>query len=246
MRISRALALAGIDSRRKCEVHVTNGAVTLNGEVVRDLGRQVNPEEDEILFRGRPVVLQKHIYYILHKPTGYTTTAADPHEKKTVYDLLPRSFCARTARPAPDRRRVFPVGRLDKDSAGLLLFTSDGELANRLTHPKFGVGKWYEVRLNRALEPADFKRLLDGVELTDGPAKAEKCRKVSRRVIQLLMREGRNREVRRIFEALNYRVLSLVRVGFGPLTLHAILPGEGRFLSVREVQLLKASSATQG
>src|SRR5437868_8301554 len=130
MRISRALALAGIDSRRKCEVHVTNGAVRVNGEVVRDLGRQVDPANDEITFRGRALQFTKgaaaggegfYIYYVLHKPAGYSTTAYDPHAKKTVFDLLPRQLVSRTHKPTESRTRVFPVGRLDRDSTGLLL-----------------------------------------------------------------------------------------------------------------------------
>ena len=239
MRISRALAMAGIDSRRKCEVHVQNGAVIVNGVVVRDLGRQVDLETDEVLFRGRPVLLQKHVYYILHKPIGYITTAGDPHATKTVYDLLPRTLVPRTARPSQSRMRVFPVGRLDKDSSGLLFFTSDGDLANRLMHPRYGAGKWYEVRLNRAFELADRGRLLGGVKLEDGMAKAEKFRPLSRRTLHILMKEGRNREVRRLFEALGYRVLELCRVGFGPLMLGSLAPSEGRFLNNKEIASLK-------
>lgn len=239
MRIARAMALAGIDSRRKCEEFIRQGEVCVNGEVARDLGRQVDTENDEITFRGRMLHFEKHIYYVLHKPTGYVTTAADPFAKKTVFDLLPSRLVPRTGKPMASRTRVFPVGRLDKDSSGLLLMTNDGELANRLIHPRYGVGKWYQVRLDRALDPRDARRLLSGVRLEDGPAKAEQIRNVSRRVLRVLIREGRNREVRRLFEAIGYEVVELCRVAFGPLILGDIPSGSGRLLNNLEIRRLK-------
>lgn len=242
MRIARALALCGIDSRRKCEVHVRNGAITVNGEIVRDLGRQIDPEKDEILFRGRSLESQKRIYFILHKPAGFTTTASDPHAEKTVYELLPRTLVRGTRRPDSGHTRVFPVGRLDRNSTGLLLFTNDGELANHLMHPRFAVGKWYEVRLDRTLDPRDGHKLLSGITLENDVAKAERLHKLSRRVLRLLIREGRKREVRRIFEKLGYEVLGLCRIAFGPLTLENLAPGRGRFLTPREVSQLKDSA----
>lgn len=239
MRIARALALAGIDSRRKCEVHVRNGAVRVNGQVVRDLGRQVDLEKDQILFRGRPLECPWSVYFILNKPAGYTTTAQDPHAEKNVYDLLPRSLVRASRDPQSGRTRVFPVGRLDKDSTGLLLFTNDGELANRMTHPRYGVGKWYEVRLDRAWDPRDGKRLLAGVRLEEGIAKAEKFQPLSRRVIRLLIREGKKREVRRLFEKLEYKVVGLCRIALGPLTIQNLPSGRGRFLTPQETDRLK-------
>ena len=237
MRISRALALAGIDSRRKCETHVLNGAVQVNGKIIRDLGRQVDWEKDEILFRGRALRLQKYVYYVLNKPKGFSTTAWDPHAEKTVFDLLPGELAPRTVKS--HRTRVFPVGRLDRDSTGLLLFTNDGELANRLIHPRYGVGKWYEVKLSRALEPFDNRRLLEGVRLEEGWVKVQKLRKLSRRRLQVLIHEGKKREVRRIFEKLEYEVLELCRVAFGPLILGEMPVGTGRFLSNSEIAHLK-------
>lgn len=241
MRISRTLALAGIDSRRKCETHVLNGAVRVNGEIVRDLGRQVDPEKDEIVFRGRALHLQKQVYYILHKPKGYSTTAWDPHAEKTVFDLLPGELAPRTVKA--HRTRVFPVGRLDRNSTGLLLFTNDGELANRLTHPRYGVGKWYEVKLNRALGPFDGRKLVEGVRLEEGWVKAQKIRKLSQRRLQLLIHEGKKREVRRLFEKLDYEVLELCRVAFGPILLGEMPLGHGRFLTKAEVSYLKKAAA---
>ena len=239
MRISRALALAGIDSRRKCEAYVLNGAVRLNGEVVRDLGRQVDLEKDDITFRGRGLQLQKFVYFILNKPMGYSTTAWDSHALKTVFDLLPGELAPRTVKN--HRTRVFPVGRLDRNSTGLLLFTNDGDLANRLTHPRYGVGKWYEVKLDRALEPFDTRRLVEGVRLEEGWVNAEKLKKLSRRRLQVLIREGKKREVRRIFEKLEYEVLELCRVAFGPILLGDMPLGHGRFLTPAEVSTLKGA-----
>ena len=239
MRISRALALAGIDSRRKCEAYVLNGAVRVNGEIVRDLGRQVDLESDDITFRGRGLQKQKFVYFILNKPMGYSTTAWDPYATKTVFDLLPGELAPRTVKN--HRTRVFPVGRLDRNSTGLLLFTNDGEMANRLTHPRYGVGKWYEVKLDRALEPFDTRRLVEGVRLEEGWVNAEKITKLSRRRLQVLIREGKKREVRRIFEKLEYEVLELCRVAFGPILLGDMPLGNGRFLTPAEISTLKGA-----
>ncbi len=239
MRIARALALSGIDSRRKCEGYILRGDIKLNGEVIKDLGRQVDPEQDEILFRGRPIQWEARVYYAINKPKGYTTTAADPFAKKTVYELLPARLVPKTGKPMPARTRVFPVGRLDKDSSGILLFTNDGDLANHLTHPRYGVGKWYQVKLDKSLDPRDGSRLLKGVELEDGTASAERLHSLSKRNHRVLIREGRNREVRRMFEALGYEVIDLCRIAFGPIVLGEMPLGSGRFLSKREVEMLK-------
>lgn len=232
--------MAGIDSRRKCEEHVRNGAVQVNGEVVRDLGRQVEPGTDLISFRGRPLPFKSFVYFVLNKPEGYITTASDPHASKTVYDLLPRRLVRSTRQPTEDKARVFPVGRLDKDTMGVLLFTNDGELAHKLMHPRYRVGKWYEARLGRAFAPEDAKRILSGLRLKDGMARAEEIRVVSRRVVHLKICEGRKREVRRIFEALGYQMERLVRLAFGPILIGSLTLGQGRFLGKNEVAALRA------
>jgi 23S rRNA pseudouridine2605 synthase len=242
MRIARALAMAGINSRRKCEAHISAGQVTVNGEIVRDLGRQVDPDNDDIMFRGKQIKFESYVYYVLNKPAGYVTTASDPFAKKTVFDLLPARLVPKTNKPMPSRTRVFPVGRLDKDSTGLILLTNDGELANRLTHPRYEVGKWYEVKLDRAIDPRDRTKLLKGVRLEDGVAKAERIRPLTKRNMQLLLREGKNREVRRIFEALGYEVLSLCRVAFGPILLGRMPSGTGRFLGHSDVKILRQAA----
>lgn len=241
MRIARAMAMAGIGSRRKCEVHVTNGAVRVNGEVVRDLGRQVDIDHDEIIFRGRSLSFDRFVYYLLNKPAGYTTTADDAHAEKTVYELLPRNLVRGWAQAGENRTRVFPVGRLDKDSMGLLLFTNDGDLANRLTHPRYGVSKWYDVRLHRAFDPRDAAKLIGGIRLSEGWAKAETVRRLSQRAVRLEIREGKKREIRRMFKALSYQVQSLCRIAFGPLRLENLAPGQGRLLKTAEAAKLTAS-----
>ena len=242
MRIARALALAGINSRRKCEAYISAGQVTVNGEIVRDLGRQVDPDKDEICFRSKQIRFENYVYYILNKPEGYMTTASDPYAEKTVFDLLPARLVPRTQKPMPSRTRVFPVGRLDKNSTGLLLLTNDGELANRLIHPRYEVGKWYEVKLDRALDPRDRTRLLKGVRLEEGMAKAERLRPLTKRSLQVLLCEGKKREVRRIFDALGYEVVRLCRIAFGPLLLGSLPLGTGRFLGHRDIQALRQAA----
>lgn len=237
------MAMAGIGSRRKCEVHVTNGAVKVNGEIVRDLGRQVDIENDEIVFRGKVLLFERSVYYILNKPMGYTTTAEDPHAEKTVFELLPRNLVRATSMVGQNRTRVFPVGRLDKDSMGILLFTNDGDLANRLTHPRYGVSKWYDVRLNRAFDPRDSKKLIAGIHLHEGWAKAVSVQKLSQRAVRLEVREGKKREIRRMFKSVGYQVILLCRIAFGPLTLENLGPGQGRFLRTPEIAALIASVA---
>jgi len=238
MRIARALALAGIASRRKSEEFIRNGAVTVNGEVVSDLGRQVDLDRDAIAFRGRLLQTRKFVYYILHKPVGYTTTADDNHAKKTVFELLPRSFVKASRQPKARRTRVFPVGRLDRDTTGLLLFTNDGELANRLMHPRYRVPKSYEVRLNQAFDEKDRGKLRRGIRLAEGIVRIDKLKVLSNRVLALTLYEGKKREIRRIFEKLGYEVVKLKRFSLGPLTLGRLPEGAGRMLSRDEIETL--------
>ncbi len=239
MRIAHALATAGLGSRRKCEVFVTNGAVTVNGETVFDLGRQVDLEKDTILYRGKALRAAPHVYYVLNKPEGYVVTAQDIHAKQTVYDLLPRHLVNATRQSSTNRVRVFPVGRLDKDSSGFLLMTNDGELANRLIHPRYHVEKWYEVKLGRAWEPADRPKVLNGFHSYDGLLKLEEVRPVSKRGLMVELREGKKRQIRRVFKYYGYEVVYLNRVSFGPLKLGNLLPGRGRFLTSFESQDLR-------
>ncbi len=238
MRIAHALAAAGLGSRRKCEVFVTNGAVSVNGEVVYDLGRQVDLERDTVAYRGKALQAAPHVYYILNKPEGYVVTAQDIHAQRTIYDLLPRHLVNATRQASTNRVRVFPVGRLDKDSSGLLLMTNDGELANRLIHPRYHVEKWYEVKLGRAWDPADRPKVLNGFYSYDGLLKLEEVRPVTKRGLMVELREGKKRQIRRVFKRFGYEVVFLKRVSFGPLKLGNLALGRGRFLTSYESQEL--------
>lgn len=233
------MASAGLGSRRKCEVFVTNGAISVNGEVVQDLGRQVDFQKDTIMYRSKVLRMAPHVYYILNKPEGYVVTAQDVHAKKTVFDLLPRHLVTATRQSATNRVRVFPVGRLDKDSSGLLLMTNDGELANRLIHPRYHVEKWYQVKLHRAWDARDRNRVLEGFHSYDGFLKLEEIRPISPRILMVELREGKKRQIRRVLQRFDYDVVMLNRFSFGPLKLGHLPPGQGRFLTSFEARELR-------
>ena len=241
MRIAHALATAGLGSRRKCEVFVTNGAVTVNGEIVRDLGRQVDFSKDTIAYRGKILECSPNVYYILNKPVGYVVTAQDAYAKKTVYDLLPRQLVNATRQGSRGKVRVFPVGRLDKDSMGILLLTNDGELSHRLLHPRYHVEKWYEVTLDRAWRPEDSGKVINGFHAFDGHLKLEQIRPVSKRRLMVQLREGKKRQIRRVFQRFDYEVVTLVRISFGPVKLSNLRLGEGRFNFLESGSFVKRS-----
>jgi 23S rRNA pseudouridine2605 synthase len=228
VRLNKVLSAAGLGSRRAVEELVRAGRVSIGGRVVTDLGRRVDPERDEVAVDGsRVVVDQRRRYWLLNKPAGVVTTAADPQGRPTVVEMVP-------ARP-----RVFPVGRLDRDTEGLLLLTNDGDLAYRLTHARFGVEKRYLAEVEQLPRDA-LARLRRGVVLEDGPARAERARAVGsagrRRMVEVVMVEGRNREVRRLLDAVGAPVRRLVRTGVGPLRLTGLAPGEYRALEHDEVR----------
>ena len=230
LRVNKALAAAGLGSRRAVEELVRDGRVSVNGRTLLDLGRRIDPENDRLEVDGVRVVLDsRRRYWLLNKPTGVVTTASDPQGRPTVMELVP-------AEP-----RVFPVGRLDQDTEGLLLLTNDGELAHRLTHPSFGVAKRYLAEVAEVPKGL-IGRLTDGVELEDGPARAERARVAGgagrRTMIELVMLEGRNREVRRLMEAAGAPVRRLVRTAVGPLRLTGLRPGAHRALRQDEVRAL--------
>jgi 23S rRNA pseudouridine2605 synthase len=233
VRLNKVLSTAGLGSRRAVEELVRAGRVSVDGRVVTDLGQRVDPERDQVAVDGsRVVVDQRRRYWMLNKPGGVVTTADDPQGRPTVVQMVP-------AQP-----RVFPVGRLDLDTEGLLLLTNDGELAHRLTHASFGVEKRYLAEVEQL--PGDaLARLRRGVELDDGPARAQRARVVGssgrRRMVEVVMVEGRNREVRRLLDAVGAPVRRLVRTAVGPLRLTGLAPGEYRPLRQEEVrQLYKA------
>ncbi len=243
MRIAHFLATAGIDSRRKCEQLIIKGYVQINGEKIEDLGRQVDRENDMVTFRGNPVRLPEPVFILMNKPRGYTVTAGDPHAKKTVYELLPKKFVAGTHEAMTNKIRIFAVGRLEKDISGVLLFTNDGDLANHLTHPKYGVSRFYEVRLHKPWEHKDAPHILKGIKTSDGRLKVASFKLVSPRVLVLELQQGKTGHIERLFRKLNYNVQSIHRVGFGPLNLGSMPTGGMRFLTKYETKALRDASA---
>lgn len=228
-RLQRALARAGFGSRRTSEELIVAGRVEVNGRVAT-LGDKVDPTHDEVLLDGVRVNLDPNVrHYALHKPAGVVTTMRDPQGRPSVRDLLPT-----------DGPRVFPVGRLDRDSEGLLLLTNDGELANRLTHPRYGVEKEYLAEVAGRPLARHVSALRRGVELDDGPARATAARIVDARAdrgqLRLVMTEGRKREVRRLLAAVDLPVTRLVRLRVGPVTLGSLRPGAIRELTADEVR----------
>lgn len=228
-RLQKVLARAGLASRRVCEEFIADGRVTVNGSVA-ELGRRVDPVADVIEVDGALVPTAPGlVYYLLHKPAGVITTAEDTHGRATVVDLVP---------PEP---RVFPVGRLDADTEGLLLLTNDGELTHRLTHPSFGVEKEYLVAVEGDPSPLALRRLREGVDLDDGPTAPAKATRVGAGLMRLTIHEGRNRQVRRMCEAVGHPVTRLVRTRIGPLADRRLKPGTWRALTSAEVRALAAA-----
>ncbi len=234
-RVQKVLALAGFGSRRACERLLEEGRVTVDGRPA-ELGSRVDVRTQRLEVDGTPVeVAGEQVHYVLHKPAGVVTTARDPQGRPTVTDLV------------PDDPRVFPVGRLDRDTTGLLLLTNDGQLAHRLMHPRHGAPKTYVAEVAGTASPRHLAKLRRGVQLEDGPARAETARVVAskpgRSVIELTVREGRNRMVRRMLSELGLPVVSLTRTSIGPLRLGRLKPGAWRKLSPREVhELLRATA----
>jgi 23S rRNA pseudouridine2605 synthase len=236
-RLQKYLAHAGIASRRRAEELILAGAVTVNGLIVRELGTKVIPGTDEVRLRGKLVrPTEAHAYLLLHKPADAVTTAHDPQGRPTVLDLLPPEYVA---------RRVYPVGRLDRYTEGALLLTDDGELALRLTHPRYALTKQYAalvrgVPTRDALRQIERGMLLEGETRPTAPARAWVDRQEGTATwLGVELHEGRNRQVRRMLAEIGHPVLRLRRVRVGPLTLGALAPGEYRPLTARELALLR-------
>lgn len=231
-RLQKVIAQAGIASRRQAEQLITSGRVKVNGELVTTLGVKVDPARDSVEVDGEPIRFDSPVYVMLHKPPGVVTTVSDPQGRMTVMDLV-----------APVSARIFPVGRLDYNTRGLLLLTNDGRLAHRLTHPSYGVMKVYLARLKGAVTSAAIRRLEAGVLLEDGmtaPAEVSLVRKdAGTSWVRIGIREGRNRQVRRMADAVGFPVLELIRVRFGPLELGDLPEGSFRPLQEDEVRALK-------
>lgn len=235
-RLQKLLAHAGIASRRQAEQMILNGEVSVNGKVITTLGTKVFPE-DKVTVKGKPIAApsQAYVYFLLHKPTGVITSAKDPQGRKTVVELL---------RKVP--QRVYPVGRLDYDTSGLLVLTNDGELAHRLMHPRYGVKKTYRVGVKEKIPASVLNQLRNGVLLEDGKTAPAKVHEVkdsgegSLFLFDITIHEGRNRQVRRMFDQIGHPVVTLQRICFGPLQLDAkLLPGMYRALTALEVQDLR-------
>jgi 23S rRNA pseudouridine2605 synthase len=233
-RLQKVLARAGIGSRRACEELIAEGRVAVNGEVA-ELGRRVSLQTDEVAVDGvRVPVRPGLVYYLLNKPAGVVTTAADPEGRRTVMDLVPR------------QPRVFPVGRLDVNTEGLLVLTNDGDLAHRLTHPRFGVDKEYFALVEGRPSPADVRRLRQGVMLEDGMTAPARVALVPPSGLRITIHEGRNRQVRRMCDAIGHPVSRLVRARLGPLADRGLSPGAWRPLTTAEVRSLERAAVTDG
>ena len=231
VRLNKYIANSGVCSRREADNLILAGVVTVNGEVVTELGTKVNINTDDIRFNGERLKGENKVYIVMNKPKGFVTTASDPHADKTVMDLL---------KACPTR--VFPVGRLDKNTTGVLMFTNDGEIAEKLTHPSYDKKKIYQVSLDSKLRQEDFEKILSGVELNDGLIAADELEYIEaddHRKLGIEIHSGKNRIVRRIFESLGYEVKALDRVYFAGLTKKGLKRGEWRYLTEGEINLLR-------
>jgi len=231
VRLNRFLALAGISSRRGAEEFIRHGRVTLNGALSTDLATQVAPS-DQVRVDGHLVRTQDFIYLLLNKPPDFLATRSDERSRKTIYDLLPG-----------DLPNLAHVGLLDKESEGLLLLTNDGDLAFRITHPKFKLEKEYLVTLDREFQTEDSSKTKRGVYLSEGRARFDAIVKVNPRQVRVVLTQGLKRQVRRVLSALGYKVKRLQRVRIGPLTDRGLRPGKVRLLSKNEVDLLTRRTA---
>lgn len=231
IRLNKYLANAGVCSRREADDFITAGVVSVNGVVVTELGTKVK-RSDEVKFHDQPVSLERKVYVLLNKPKDYVTTSDDPQNRKTVMELV-KNAC---------RERIYPVGRLDRNTTGVLLFTNDGELASKLTHPKYLKKKIYHVHTDKNVTAADMRQIAEGIMLEDGEIKADAIEYASptdKKQVGIEIHSGRNRIVRRIFEALGYRVVKLDRVLFAGLTKKNLRRGDWRFLTEQEVNILR-------
>ena len=231
IRLNKYLANAGVCSRREADEFIQAGVVTVNGEVVTELGTKVL-RTDEVKFHDQPVSMEKKVYVLLNKPKDYVTTSDDPQQRKTVMDLV-KDACP---------ERIYPVGRLDRNTTGVLLLTNDGDLASKLTHPKFLKKKIYHVHLDKAVTAHDMQQIAEGIQLEDGEIKADAIEYVDekdKKQVGIEIHSGKNRIVRRIFESMGYRVVKLDRVQFAGLTKKNVRRGDWRYLTEEEVDRLR-------
>lgn len=231
IRLNKYLANAGVCSRREADEFITAGVVSVNGQVVTELGTKVK-QSDEVKFHDQLISIEKKVYVLLNKPKDYVTTSEDPQNRKTVMDLV-RNAC---------KERIYPVGRLDRNTTGVLLFTNDGELASKLTHPKYLKKKIYHVYTDKNVTAADMRQIAEGITLEDGDIRADAIDYASptdKKQVGIEIHSGKNRIVRRIFESLGYRVVKLDRVFFAGLTKKNLRRGDWRYLTEQEVNMLR-------
>ena len=231
LRLNKFLANAGICSRREADEFIQAGVVTVNGQVVTELGTKIL-RTDEVKFHDQPVTIEKKVYVLLNKPKDYVTTSDDPQQRKTVLDLV-KNACT---------ERIYPVGRLDRNTTGVLLLTNDGDLASKLTHPKYLKKKIYHVYLDKNVTARDLQQILEGIQLEDGEIKADDVQyahPTDKKQVGIEIHSGKNRIVRRIFESLGYRVQKLDRVQFAGLTKKNLKRGDWRYLTEEEVDRLR-------
>jgi 23S rRNA pseudouridine2605 synthase len=234
IRLNKYIAATGVCSRREADEFIVAGLITINDKLVTELGTKVKPG-DVIKYNGEKLKEEKKVYILLNKPKDYITTLEDPHAKRTVIDLI-KGAC---------RERVYPVGRLDRNTTGVLLLTNDGELTKRLTHPRFEKRKVYQLELHKGLRPDDLERIAGGIMLDDGFIKADAIHYTDpedKKQVGIEIHSGRNRIVRRIFEQLGYDIRKLDRVYFAGLTKKGLARGQWRFLTENEIHLLKMNA----
>jgi len=234
IRLNKYIASTGLCSRRKADEFIQAGLITVNGKLVTDLGTKIT-SSDLVKYNGEKIKEERKVYILLNKPKNYVTTVEDPHAKNTVLDLV-KGAC---------KERIYPVGRLDRNTTGVLLLTNDGEITKRLTHPRFNKLKIYHVQLNKKLNPNDYERIATGITLEDGFIKADALQYVDtsdKSQVGIEIHSGRNHIVRRIFEHLGYEVVKLDRVYFAGLTKKNLRRGEWRFLAQKEIALLKMNA----
>lgn len=234
VRLNKFLSMAGIASRRKADALIEEGKVRVNGKTVMGLGTKINPMHDKIFVNEKQVVvLDSPVYIVLNKPSDTITTSSDERGRMTVMQYV------------KTRERVFPIGRLDRKTTGVLLFTNDGEFANRLMHPKFEVEKAYKVTLDKPLTPADAEKISKGIRLSDGktkPAEVHPLPESKGKAVGIVIHEGRNRQIHRMFEAIEYRVDKLDRVAYAGIEYTKLKRGEWRYLTKSEIRKLKTAA----
>ena len=236
LRLNKFLAHAGVGSRRHCDDLIAAGRVKIDGEVVRELGTRIDPDAHQIAVDDHPVRTERHVYWAVHKPRGYLCTNHDPAGRPLATDLVPHVD-----------QRVYTVGRLDEDSEGLLLLTNDGDLAQQLMHPRFGIDKTYEVQVAGSPSPANLRQLTTGIWLSDGRVKARFVKRFKRQGdstwLKIVLAEGKNREIRRMLAKQNHKVMRLRRVAIGPVRLDRLPKGKSRRLALAEIEALRTAVA---